>query len=1318
MKNTSAASLNAASTESFEFTLNGERVRVAGVAATTTLLDWLRSSGRTGSKQGCAEGDCGACSVALVERDAHGQATYRAINSCIALVPMFAGREVVTVEGIGCGAKCKGQGAGVKDQGPRTKDQGLHPVQSAMVEHFGSQCGYCTPGFVMAMFEGYYRDGVRTPAEINDQLAGNLCRCTGYRPIRDAMTAVVAERDGMKAGESEPLAGARGYEDAFAERLGRPVAAPGWVNYAGEGETFFRPTTLAELFELKAAHPAARLVAGATEIGVEINKKFKKFPVLISTEGISELIQIVETPQVWRIGAGVTLTAVEEKVAPEYPALAKMLRVFAARQIRNRATLGGNIATASPIGDSAPVLLALDATVVVSSATADRTVALADFFTGYRQTVLKADEVIREIVLPRGGPAAGLTRRVGCAKVSHRVELDISIVAAAFRVDVDATGIVRDARLAYGGVAERTKRAVKAEAALVGKRLDDGSVVEALRGEFTPIDDVRSGAAYRRGLVVSLWVKFVSGETSLVHDEVVSFAGSSPWTVADETRKLRHDSAVGHVTGAARYVDDTAQRRPMLDVWPVMAPHARAKILRRDASKARQAPGVVAVLLAEDVPGENNSGPVRHDEPLFATDEIFFHGQIVALVVGESVKACRAAAALVEVEYNALPALVGIPAALSAGSYHTEPHRLTRGDCVASLVAAPARVEGEFSFGGQEHFYLETHAAWAEAGEDGAVTVNSSTQHPSEIQTIVAEVLHVPRNKVVVQAPRMGGGFGGKETQGNAWAAYVALAATKTGRPVRVQLDRDVDMALTGKRHPFHAKFSVGHDREGKLLAAQVELTSDGGWSLDLSQPILDRALFHLDNAYYLPAVHFTGRVAKTNTTSHTAFRGFGGPQGMLVIEEIVDRVARACGLAPEVVRERNLYHGTGETNRTHYQEDIGDNRIQTIWAQAKAESKFAERRAELAAWNAEHPRVKRGLAITPLKFGISFTLTHYNQAGAYVLIYADGSVQVNHGGTEMGQGLYAKMLGVAMRELGVKAEAIRVMATATDKVPNTSPTAASSGADLNGMAVAAACVTLRERLAGVAAQMLETTVEQVEFVRGEARVRGAATGVPFAQVCAKAYLDRVSLAATGFYKTPGIQWDWRTSTGRPFHYFACGAAVAEVEVDGYTGMSRVRRVDIVHDVGNSLNPGIDRGQIEGGFVQGMGWLTSEDLKWDAKGRLLTHSASTYQIPAISDAPMEFNVTLLSNATQPNTIHGSKAVGEPPLMLAFAVREALRDAVGSFGLAGGLVPLASPATGEAVWAAIQGRVGAAGAPGAGGAGGGGDWGGGGVRRVA
>ncbi len=1322
MNNTSAASLNAASSAAFEFLLNGERVTVGGVAATTTLLDWLRSSGRTGSKQGCAEGDCGACSVALVERDAHGKATYRAINSCIALLPMFAGREVVTVEGVAGaqGGGCRGKDA---KSGAGMCREKLHPVQGAMVEHFGSQCGYCTPGFVVSMFEGYYRDGVKTPADINDQLAGNLCRCTGYRPIRDAMTAALAAREGAGGGTGLPTRDAEntGQEtratrsDAFRARLKESVAAPGWVNYAGAGEVFFRPTTLAELLALKAAHPAAQLVAGATEIGVELNKKFKKFPALISTEGVPELTQIVETPTAWRIGAGATLTAIEEKVAPEYASLAKMLRLFAARQIRNRATLGGNIATASPIGDSAPVLLSLDATLVLSSATADRTVALGDFFTGYRQTVLRAEEVIREIVLRRGGPAAGLMRRVEFVKVSHRVELDISIVAAAFRVDVDAAGVVREARLAYGGVAERTKRALKTEAALVGKKLDDAGVVAVLRGEFAPIDDVRGGAAYRRGLVVSLWEKFVTGETSLVHDEAVTFQASSPWAVEDATRTLRHESAVGHVTGAARYVDDTAQRRPMLEVWPVMSPHAHAKILRRDATKARQAPGVALVLLAEDIPGENNTGPVRHDEPLLGTDLVQFHGQVVALVVGESLQACRQAAALVEVEYEVLPAVVGIPAALEAGSFLTDPHTLTRGDCAVALAAAPLRLDGEFSFGGQEHFYLETHAAWAEAGDDGSVGVNSSTQHPSEIQAIVAEVLHVARHKVVVQAPRMGGGFGGKETQGNAWAAYVALAAVKTGRPVRVQLDRDLDMALTGKRHPFHAKFSVGHDREGKLLAAHVELVSDGGWSLDLSQPILDRALFHLDNAYYLPAVHFTGRVAKTNTTSHTAFRGFGGPQGMIVIEEIVDRVARALGLAPDFVREKNLYHGTGETNRTHYREDIGDNRLQAIWAQTKVEAKFAERRREVDAWNRAHPRVKRGLAITPVKFGISFTLTHYNQAGAYVVIYQDGSVQVNHGGTEMGQGLHVKMLGVAMRELGLKAESIRIMTTATDKVPNTSATAASSGADLNGMAVAAACVTLRERLASVAAGLLGAVAgalrpdaaagstknrgikplpqsEDVEFSDGFAFVRGQPeVRVPFAEVCAKAYTERVSLAATGFYKTPGIYWDWAKSAGRPFHYFACGAVVAEVEIDGYTGMSRVRRVDIVHDVGNSLNPGIDRGQIEGGFVQGMGWLTSEELKWDAKGRLLTHSASTYQIPAISDAPMEFNVTLLKNAAQPTTIHGSKAVGEPPLMLSISVREALRDAVASFGAPGGQVRLASPATGEAVWAAIQGR---------------------------
>ena len=1269
MSNTSAASIGVAPTGSFEFSLNGERVRVEGVAATTTLLDWLRGSGRTGSKCGCAEGDCGACSVALVERDAAGKPTYRAINSCIALLPMFAGREVVTVEGLA------GDGHG---------HEKLHPVQAAMVEHFGSQCGYCTPGFVVSMFEGYYREGAKTQPQLCDQLCGNLCRCTGYRPIRDAATDAWARRT--------PTTDA---DDPFAQRLLEDVAPPSALNYAGGGEHFYRPTSLAELFALRSRHPEAKLVAGATEIGVELNKKFKKFPSLISVEGVPELTRITANAAEWRIGAAATLTAVEEALDAEFPSVAKMLSVFAARQIRNRATLGGNLVTASPIGDSAPVLLTLDASVVVASTLGERTLPLEGFFTGYRQTQLRPDEVMKEIVLPRSKSAKGITRRVDFQKVSHRRELDISIVAGAFCVELDASGVVRKARIAYGGVAVMPLRAKKAEAALIGKKLcaAAGAVAEALRSEFKPIDDVRGSADYRRGVVVSLWEKFVAGETSAAVDVGTNFSASIPWAVESGSKHLRHESAVGHVTGRARYVDDTASKRPMLEVWPVMSPHARAKIKKRDSSGALAMPGIAAVLMAEDVPGHNNVGVARHDEPLLAFDEVLYHGQIVALVVGESAAACRAAAALVQVDYEPLVPTVSIRDAVAQGSFHSAPRVMARGDCAAAMKAAPHTLAGEFEFGGQEHFYLETQAAWAEPGDDGDVLISSSTQHPSEIQAIVAEVLHLPRNKVVVQAPRMGGGFGGKETQGNTPAALVALAALKTGRPVRVQFDRDLDMTLTGKRHPFLAQFKVGFTNEGVIRAVSADLVSNGGWSLDLSQPIIDRALFHIDNAYYLPALRVTGRIAKTNVASNTAFRGFGGPQGMLVIEEVVDRVARALGLPPEVVRERNLYHGTGETNTTHYGADIGDNRVQRAWSLVQSQAKFAERRRELTAWNKAHDRVKRGLAVTPVKFGISFTLTHYNQGGALVHIYQDGTVQVNHGGTEMGQGLHTKILGVAMRELGLPASAIRMMTTSTDKVPNTSATAASAGADLNGAAVRNACVTLRERLVPVAAKLLGAATGDVVFADGLVLAKAKPdVRLPFAKVVATAYADRISLSTTGFYSTPGIHWSWETMSGRPFAYYACGAAVAEVEVDGYTGMSRVRRVDIVHDVGDSLNPGIDRGQIEGGFVQGMGWLTSEELKWDAAGRLLTHSASTYQIPAISDAPMEFNVTLLPDAANDQAVHGSKAVGEPPLMLAFSVREAIRDAVASFGKPGGQVSLASPATGEAVWRAVQKRT--------------------------
>jgi xanthine dehydrogenase molybdopterin binding subunit len=634
--------------------------------------------------------------------------------------------------------------------------------------------------------------------------------------------------------------------------------------------------------------------------------------------------------------------------------------------------------------------------------------------------------------------------------------------------------------------------------------------------------------------------------------------------------------------------------------------------------------------------------------------------------------------------------------AIARKSFHNEPNFIRRGDVEAALEAAPQRLDGDFELNGQEHFYLETHAAWAEPGEGGAMFISSSTQHPSEVQMVVAHLLHQPINQVVVQCPRMGGGFGGKETQAAMPAALAALAAHHTGRAVRVRFNRDQDMILTGHRHPFLAQFRVGFDAQGRLLAAQIHLTSNGGWTMDLSQAITDRALFHLDNAYYIPAVEFRGQVAKTNLASNTAFRGFGGPQGMVVIEEIIDRVARRLGLPPETVRERNLYRGKGETNTTHYGEEIGDNRIQTIWRELKKSSGFTRRRIEIAEWNRAHPHRKRGLAMTPVKFGISFTLSHLNQAGAFVLIYQDGTVQVNHGGTEMGQGIHTNIVAVAAHELGVKPEHVRVMPTSTDKVPNTSATAASCSTDLNGAAVKQACEILRGRLAAVAADMLEVKLgrrplpeklmfsEDAVYCRRRPRIPLA-----FAEVVRQAVQRRISMSATGYYATPGIHWDRAAGHGHPFHYFACGAAVSEVEVDGFTGMHRVLRVDILHDAGDSINEGVNRGQVEGGFVQGMGWLTMEELKWDDQGCLLTHSPDTYKIPAVGDMPQVFNVALLKSAAQKGTIYGNKAVGEPPFMLAISVREAIRDAVAAFGPPGVEVALPVPATPEAIFLQIR-----------------------------
>ena len=733
---------------------------------------------------------------------------------------------------------------------------------------------------------------------------------------------------------------------------------------------------------------------------------------------------------------------------------------------------------------------------------------------------------------------------------------------------------------------------------------------------------------------------------------------------------LPHDSADLHVAGAATYVDDLPEPPGVLHLAFGHAADGHAALLSLDLDAVRAAPGVVAVFTAADIPGENNVGPVVHDEKLLADGEVLYPGQPLFLVAATSTRAARRAARLGKAGVEPRPALVTIADARAAGCEIEETQIMARGDADAALAAAAHRLTGTLEMGGQEHFYLEGQAALAIAGEEGQLHILSSTQHPSEIQHLTAKLLGRSHAEIVVEVRRMGGAFGGKETQAAAFALACALVAAKTGRPAKFRADRDDDMAATGKRHDFVVDYDVGFDRDGRIEGIRIALASRCGATADLSPAINDRAMFHADNCYYLPAVEIVSQRLKTHTVSNTAFRGFGGPQGMMAIERVMDAIAAHLDRDPLDVRRANLY-GPGR-DVTPYHMEVTDNVAPELIAELAERTGYAARRAEVEAFNAAHNVLKKGLALTPVKFGISFTTTHLNQAGALVLVYADGSVHLNHGGTEMGQGLHIKVAQVVADVFGLPVEAVKVSATRTDKVPNTSATAASSGADLNGMAAKNAAETIRKRLDAFAAADPDSA------------------SWAFPELCRRAHLNRISLAATGYYATPDIGYDRKSHRGRPFLYFAYGAALSEVVIDTLTGEHRVLAVDILHDVGRSLNPAIDMGQIEGGFIQGMGWLTTEELVFDARGRLLTHAPSTYKIPTANDRPARMGIAIWERGrnTEP-TIHRSKAVGEPPLMLAISVFSALTQAVAAAAPGKGLQKLDAPATPERVLAAID-----------------------------
>jgi xanthine dehydrogenase large subunit len=749
---------------------------------------------------------------------------------------------------------------------------------------------------------------------------------------------------------------------------------------------------------------------------------------------------------------------------------------------------------------------------------------------------------------------------------------------------------------------------------------------------------------------------------------------------------IPHDSALRHVTGEARYVDDLPEPRGLLHAYVRLSSRAHARIVRIDTAAAVAAPGVAAVMTAGDLPAANDIGPVLPGDPVFADGEVKYHGQSILAVAAENLDQARAAAGLAVVELEDLPAILTVEQALAQRSLVLPSQVMRRGRSAAELEKAPRRLRGHLSTGSQEHFYLEGQVAMAVPREGGEMLVYSSTQSPTEVQHLVAKVLGLPDGAVTTEVRRVGGGFGGKETQAAIVACIAALLARRTGRPVKLRLERDEDMLLTGKRHDFHIEYDVGFDDQGRLRALELVLAARCGISPDLSGAVNDRAMLHVDNCYYLPHLTVTSHRCFTHTASSTAFRGFGGPQGMMAIEQVIDEVARHLRRDPLEVRRLNLYGGPGRSH-TPYGMKVDGREISQIIERLAREADYDARREEAGRFNAQNPWVKRGLALTPVKFGIAFTATSMNQAGALVHVYTDGSVHLNHGGTEMGQGLFVKVAQVVADELGVGLDRVHVTATSTEKVPNTSPTAASSGSDMNGMAARAAARTIKARLANCLAAHLGGRPQDAVFAGGRVRLRGRS--LDFAEVVRMAHRDRLSLSATGFYRTPKVKWDPRRFRGRPFLYFACGAAVSEVEIDVLTGEYRVRRVDILHACGDSLNPAVDRGQVEGGFVQGMGWLTTEELWWDGEGRLQTHAPSTYKIPTCRDVPEDFRVTLVRTANREPTIHRSKAVGEPPFMLAISVFQALKDAVAAVGDHRLAPRLDAPATPERVLLAVE-----------------------------
>ncbi|WAR00696.1 XDH-like protein [Mya arenaria] len=1197
------------------------------------------------------------------------------------------GLAVTTVEGIG------------------SVKHGLHPVQERLAASHGSQCGFCTPGIIMSMYTLLRNNPQPSIATMEKAFEGNLCRCTGYRPILEGFKTLTKVTSRLVNGETFlPLDSSQ--DPIFPPELKNTEQYDrDYLVYRGERVTWYRPRTLAELLDLKSQFPDAKLVIGNTEIGIEMMFKQMEYRVLISPSIVPDLGMVEHMDTGIRLGGSVTLTRLDEElkyVVLKYPehktrvfsAVIEMLRWFAGHQIRNVAAVAGNIITASPISDLNPLFLACGAMLQVYSKKRNlREVCMNEkFFLGYRKTQMRPDEVLVNITLP-------FTRKneyFAGYKQAYRREDDIATVNAGMRVVFeDNTNVIKELSLAYGGMAITTVMPTRTMTEVIGRCWDDWLVDDVCRllAEEMPLAAGSPGGMveYRRSLTLSFFFKFyltVQQQLQTLHiptSKVPScFKSATPVFHKDPSRSsqifqevapgqlqqdpvgrpLGHVSAAKQVTGEAIYIDDIPKYQDELYLAFVTSSKAYANIVSVDPSAALAILGVVDYVGYKDVPGHNRWGAIfPDDEEIFASEQVLCQGQVIGAVIARTKDQAKRAARKVKVEYKELEPIITIKDAIRAGSFHLSPTKLSCGDVEAGFQQADHMLEGESHMGGQEHFYLEGHATLAvPRGEDGEIEMFVSTQNPTEAQMFVARALGVPSNRVVVRVKRIGGGFGGKQSRYAVVSTPCAVAANKLGRPVRVMLDRDEDMVMSGGRHPFLAKYKVGFNDTGKILALELCLYSNGGMSIDLSSAVLEKAIYQCDNAYKIPNMTVTGYVCKTNTPSNTAFRGFGGPQGMMVAEQALAHVAARLGIPTVTIRELNLYQ---DGDRTHFGQELSPCFIQKCFDDCVQQSDFHRRKKEVDIFNSENRWKKRGITVLPTKFGCAYKEEFLNQAGALVHIYQDGSVLLTHGGVEMGQGLHTKMIQIASRELRIPVSKIHISETGTNTVPNTTPSAASVGSDLNGMAVLRACRTLMGRLEPVMCDNPKGTWE--DWVMA-------------------AYFRRISLSTTGFYKTPGLCKE------SPYSYFAYGAACSQVEIDCLTGDHVVLRTDIVMDVGTSLNPAIDIGQIEGGFVQGYGLLMMEQVKMSPSGTMLTRGPGNYKIPGFGDIPVEFNVTLLKGSVNEKAVYSSKAVGEPPLFLAASVFYAAREAISAARADAGLrdyFRLDSPATPERIRMACE-----------------------------